>query len=132
MARAHRLSAAVVAALLFSPCAPAQSSPTQAPPQVPQQAAPESMGVSLKNIRNQLKNVPALPPSPGAGMRYDFYVDVFGTRPAVEFFKDFDLSNTGPVRWGGATHQEILNMITPRGFQHFGMGVDVLAQLPRK
>ena len=132
MTNRHRLSAAAVAALLLAPFPLAQASPTQDPPKVQQQATPESMGVSLKNIRNQLKDVPALPPSPGSAMRYDFYVNVFGTRPAVEFFKDFDLSNSGPVKWGGVTHQEILNMITPRGFQHVGMGVDVLAQIPKK
>jgi hypothetical protein len=118
--------------MLAAPCALAQAKPTQPPPQAPQQVTPEAMGVSLKNIRNQLKDVPDLPPSPGAGMRYDFYVSVFGTRPAVEFFKEFDLSTSGPVKWGGVTHQEILDTITPRGFQHFGMGVDVLAQIPRK
>lgn len=130
MVNRHRLSAAVVAAILLAPPVFAQARQTQAPPQ--QQPNPESMGISLKNIRDQLKDVPALPPSPGSGLRYDFYVNVYGSRPAIEFFKDFDLSTSGPVRWGGVTHQEILNAITPFPFQHYGMGVDVLAQIPKK
>ncbi len=130
MARTHRLSAAVVAAILLAPTALAQEGPKQSSPQRLQPTA-DSMGVSLKNIRNQLKDVPPLPPSPGTGMRYDFYVNVYGTRPAIEFFRDFDLSSGGPVKWGGVTHQEILNAVTPLPVRHYGMGVDVLAQIKK-
>lgn len=86
----------------------------------------DALGVSLKSIRQQLKDMPPPQKSSATGMRYDFYVDVFGTRPAIEFFKDFDLSTQSPVRWGGVTHQEILNAITPFPFRNLG-GVDLLS-----
>jgi hypothetical protein len=127
MTYAHGLTAAVLVGLLLAPPALAQQGPTQAA-----QPTPESMGVSLKQIREQLKEGPALPPAPGTGLRYDFYVNVFGTRPPIQFFKDFDLSMYGPVKWGGVTHQEILNAITPFPFQHYGMGVDLLSQFRKQ
>ncbi len=65
----------------------------------------------------------------GTGLRYDFVVDVFGQRPAIDFFKDFDLSKGGPVRYGGVTHQELLNAVTPYGFHNYTGGIDIL---PRK
>jgi hypothetical protein len=85
------------------------------------------MGVSLKSIRKQLKDMPAPKKSSGTGLRYDFYVDVLGKQPAIEFFRDFDLSTKGAVRWGGATHQEILDAVTPFPFHNYGAGVDLLS-----
>ncbi len=127
MTRAHRLAAVVVVAVLLAPSALAQQGSPQAT-----QPTPDSMGVSLKQIRQQLKDVPPLPPAPGTGLRYEFYVNVFGTRPPIQFFKDFDLSTVGPVKWGGVTHQEILNAVTPFPFQHYGSGIDLLAQFRKQ
>jgi hypothetical protein len=133
MTRALRLTAAVAAALAMAPLAWAQTPgapggtpAAQVSPQVKEPSA-ESMGVSLRAIRQQFKEAPLLPLAPGAGLRYDFFVDVLGKRPAIEFFKDFDLSTEGAVKWGGVTHQEILNAVTPFPFQHYGMGLDVLS-----
>jgi hypothetical protein len=127
MTRAHRLAAVVVVAFLLASPALAEQASTQATP-----PSPESLGVSLKQIRQQLNDVPALPPAPRTGLRYDFFVNVFGTRPAINFFKDFDLSMEGPVKWGGVTHQEILNAVTPFPFQHYGSGVDMLSLIRKQ
>jgi hypothetical protein len=127
MTRAHRLAAAVVVAILLAPPALARQGPTQAT-----QSTPDSLGVSLKQIRQQLKNVPEYPPAPGSAVRYDFFVNVYGTRPAIEFFRDFDLSTLGPVKWGGVTHQEILDAVTPFPFRHYGGGIDLLSQFRKK
>jgi hypothetical protein len=135
MTRAQRLAVVVVTAVLLAPPVLArQAQPVlarQAPPPATQ-STPDSLGVSLKQIRQQLKDVPEYPRAPGSGMRYDFFVNVYGTRPAIEFFKDFDLSLDGPVKWGGVTHQEILNAITPYPFQHYGSGIDLMAQFKKK
>jgi hypothetical protein len=87
------------------------------------------MGVSLKSVRRQASVPPATERRSGTGLRYDFVVDVFGQRPAIDFFKDFDLSRGGPVRYGGVTHQELLNAVTPYGFHIYTGGIDIL---PRK
>jgi hypothetical protein len=130
--RMHPLAVALVLGFLLSPSARAQQAPAQPAlqeAQPAQQAAPptaESMGVSLKGVRQQSRDMLPATKSSAAGMRYDFYVDVFGTRPAIEFFKEFDLSTQGGVKWGGVTHQEILDAITPFPFRNLG-GVDLLA-----
>ena len=36
------------------------------------------------------------------------------------------------MKWGGVTHQEILNAVTPFPFQHYGSGIDLLAQFRKK
>lgn len=127
MTRTHRLAAVVVVAALLAPPSLAGQGSKQ-----PAQPTADSLGVSLKQIRQQLKNIPEYPPAPGSGMRYEFFVNVYGTRPAIEFFRDFDLSTVGPVKWGGVTHQEILNAVTPFPFQHYSGGIDLLAQFRKK
>jgi hypothetical protein len=127
MTRTHRLAAVVVVGVLLAPPALAWQGSKQ-----PAQPTPDPPGVSLAQIRQQLKNVPEYPPAPGSAMRYDFFVNVYGTRPAIEFFRDFDLSTLGPVKWGGVTHQEILDAVTPFPFRHYGSGIDLLAQFKKK
>jgi hypothetical protein len=139
MARAHRAAGVVAILVLLAPTVRAQQPPAQAPPKTSQpqpqaqttQPSAESMGVSLKNIRNQVPPSPATERQSGTGLRYDFYVDVFGKRPAIDFFKDFDLSTKGAVRYGGVTHQEILNAVTPYPFHIYG-GISVLPSGKKK
>lgn len=133
MGRDLRLAGTVAAGLLLVAAVaswarqpPARSS---AQPQVQSQAGTEtaeSMGVSLKSIRRQLKDMPAPRQASGTGLRYDFFVDVLGKRPPVDFFKDFDLATKGGVRWGGVTHQEILDAVTPMPFRMHTGGVNLL------
>jgi hypothetical protein len=111
------------------------SSPAGKPAPPPSQPAPtsaEAMGVSLKAIRKQLQQTPEPAPAraSGSGLRYDFFVDVLGKRPPIDFVRDFDLSTKGAVRWGTPTHQEILNAMSPYWVNQgrpAGSGIDVLA-----
>ncbi len=142
MTNAHRMMIALAMVLSAAPLAraqtPAQSVawPPEKPPQgVNQQAPPpsaEALGVSLRAIRQEYKQAPLVPMAEGAELRYDFYVDVVGKRPPIEFFKDFDLSTYSAVKWGGVTHLEILNAVTPFPFRHYGAGVDLLSLLRKK
>jgi hypothetical protein len=133
MVRAHWAAGVVGILLLTVPTVAAQQPPAQTPPKASQpqaQGTPpsaESMGISLKNIRKQVPETSPSQQPAGTGLRYDFFVDVFGKRPAIDFFKDFDLSKGGPVRWGGVTHQEILNAVTPFPFRAYTGGIDLLA-----
>lgn len=75
---------------------------------------PEELGISLARIRKDLREVA---PTKSNLLRYDFRVDVYGSRPKVDFFKDFDLSPNGAVRYGGMTHAEFMNVVTPQAFR---------------
>jgi hypothetical protein len=35
----------------------------------------------------------------------------------MDLFKDFDLSPSGPVRYGGMTHAEFMDQVTPQEFR---------------
>jgi hypothetical protein len=129
LAAAFLLPAPAVKAQQPAPqTAPKPTSQAQSQSQVPPPTA-EAIGVSRKSIRRQVSFAPGTEGQSGTGLRYDFVVDVFGQRPAIDFFKDFDLSRGGPVRYGGVTHQELLNAVTPYGFHIYTGGIDIL---PRK
>jgi hypothetical protein len=119
MMRPHRW-AGPASLLLLLAATPARAQPPAATAQPPaaqpaQGAVPsaEAMGVSLKAIRNQVKNAPEPKQASGTGLRYDFFVDVLGIKPPIDFFRDFDLSTKGGVRWGTPTHQEVLSAMSP-------------------
>ena len=107
MVRLLRLTGPIAALLILAPPAGAQQQPSASPPSA------EAMGVSLKAIRSQVKSAPEPKQASGTGMRYDFFVDVLGIKPPIDFFKDFDLSTKGGVRWGTPTHQEVLSVMSP-------------------
>jgi hypothetical protein len=133
---AHRLAFAAAALLLcggfvgMEQAVGARQGPEPAAAAAAAPPSADSMGVSLKAIRTQLKNAPEEKKPTGGGMRYDFFVDVLGTRPPIDFFRDFDLSTKGSVRWGTPTHQEILSAMSPywvNAMRAAGTGVDLLA-----
>jgi hypothetical protein len=115
---------ALVVVLAAAPCAASAQAPAR-PPQSPSAPAaqappadpappPANLGVSLSRIRRELHEIP---PVKSGLLRYDFHVEVYGQSPKVDFFKDFDLSPNGAVRYGGMTHAEFLNVVTPQAFR---------------
>jgi len=103
--------------------APAAAQPTtQAPAAAPQKPAPpakvntEDLGVSLDRIQKALANTPKL--------RFDdqqkpvFRVQVFGENPSIDEILGPDWAK-GPVAYGAMTHQEFLNMVTPKDVQGY-------------
>ena len=89
------------------------------PPQKPAAAAtvdPKELPVSLDRIQKALVNTPKL--------RFDtegrpvFRVQVFGEQPTIDDILGPDWA-TGPVKFGGMTHQEFLTMVTPKEMQGY-------------
>ena len=146
------VAVALVGVMLASPAAAVAQQGTVRPPQQTQQSdaqpsppppareavsplpSPEALGISLDRVRRELRE---LPPVTTNLLRYDFHVDVYGTTPPVDFFKDFDLSPYGPVRYGGMTHAEFLNVVTPQAYRApsgdlISLAVWAASQLARK
>jgi hypothetical protein len=138
------VAAALVVALVASPAiALAQQEGPDRPPQataVSHQSPPQplpspaDLGISLSRIRKELREAP---PTKSALLRYDFHVDVFGQNPKVDFFKDFDLSPNGAVRYGGMTHAEFLDVTTPQAYKApsadlLGLAMFAVQQLAKK
>jgi hypothetical protein len=115
--------------VLLSSLPGVQSTPPQTPPQ---QTAPKKaqagtpkidpaivLPVDLDRIQRALAKTPML--------RFDeqnrpvFRVQVFGEKPTIDDILGPDWAK-GPVPYGGMTHQEFLNMVTPteaRGYAGF-------------
>ena len=82
--------------------------------------APEStvdvskLPLNLDRIRRGLRQSTVRDESEGLHLRY--VVDVFGQAPRIELFGNRDFSLTGPAPYGGPTHNDILQVITPQEF----------------
>lgn len=93
---------------------PAQAPPPQKPPAATVTA--DELPVSLDRIQQALASTPKL--------RFDdqdrpvFRVEVFGEKPTIEDILGPDFAR-GPVKHGAMTHQEFLNLVTPKDVQGY-------------
>jgi hypothetical protein len=86
--------------------AEAATTPVEPVPQLP---------VSLERIQRALSRPPAIRLR---GDRVVFRVEVLGRKPTIEDILGPDYLK-GPVPYGGMTHQEFLNMVTPKDVQGY-------------
>jgi hypothetical protein len=114
----HPLCLAVVlASAMWQGQPPAGASAQKPAPQAqkPDTAIkPEDLPVSLDRIQQALARTPKL--------RFDqndrplFQVEVFGEKPTLDDILGPNWA-TGPSKYGGMTHQEFLDLVTPRDVQ---------------
>ena len=78
------------------------------------QVRPEDLPVSLERIQEALAETPMLRFDQSA--RPVFRVQVFGQKPTIEDILGPDY-NPGPVPYGSLSHQEFLQMVTPKDVQ---------------
>lgn len=94
------------------------SQPDGSAAQTVQPAAPDDSGdlpVSLDRIRRELSRAPAIRVQ---GDRNVFRVEVIGRKPTIEDILGPDYLK-GPVPAGAPTHQEFLDLVTPKDFQGY-------------
>jgi hypothetical protein len=106
---------------------PQQGEQTPAPPAVSADSAltalqaasavepAPALPVSLDRIQRALSRPPAIRLK---GERVVFRVEIMGRKPTIEDILGPDYLK-GPVPSGGMTHQEFLNMVTPKDFQGY-------------
>jgi len=73
--------------------------------------------VSVSKIQKAISRPPAIKPESN---RPVFRVEVFSRKPTVAEILGADYLK-GPVSYGGMTHQEFLNMVTPAEFRGYSM-----------
>jgi hypothetical protein len=84
----------------------------QAAPQKPQEETPKiDLPVDLDRIQKALANTPKLRFDPETNKPV-FRVQIFGEKPTINDILGPDWA-TGPVPYGGMTHQEFLDFVTP-------------------
>jgi hypothetical protein len=76
---------------------------------------PDDLPVSIEKIQRALSRQPAIRVTE---QRPVFRVEVFGRKPTIEEILGPDF-HRGPVAHGGMTHQEFLNMVTPKDVQGY-------------
>ena len=108
----RRICAAVVtAALALRAGAPLLAQEQQTAPPPPPPATSPNTPENLERIKRSINRPPALKIEEN---RLRFYVEVLAKFPTFEeYVKGQDLTK-GPVRGGSMTHQDFLNLITPR------------------
>jgi hypothetical protein len=114
-----RTLALILVVALLSPPAASAGQPAEKPqakPETPQAAAPAPPGnlpVSIDRIRRKLAQAPSSRPD---GLKLEYYIEVYGKSPRLDFLAEFD-PTSGGVQYGAPTHQEFLNLVTPQEFK---------------
>jgi hypothetical protein len=95
---------------------PAPPTPQEKPQAESVKIDPAALPVSIDRIQEALAKTPKL--------RFDeqekpvFRVQVFGDKPTIEDILGPDFAR-GPVKYGSMTHQEFLDMVTPKDVQGY-------------
>jgi len=97
--------------------AAAQSVVALSTPAAPAPAAAPEIDVSrlpidLRRIEKSFRQTTIREQRDGLNLRY--FVDVYAKAPAIVLFTKEDNLLNGPVPYGGPTHREMLDMITPK------------------
>jgi hypothetical protein len=116
----------VVLALLIGLSGPAWAQEPAAPAVDSETFDATKLGVSLSRIQKGLRMVESKEKTIGDGLRLDISIQVFGTSPKIELFKEVDLFS-GPVPGSAPTHQEYLQFVTPQIYRTPSMPISSLA-----
>jgi len=90
------------------------------------------MGVDLSRIKRELNQAQAEEPADADPLRLRFTVEVVGTAPKIDLLEGFNVR--GPLPYGPPTHQEFLDVVTPREYRtpvvpFFGLAVAAAQKL---
>jgi hypothetical protein len=66
------------------------------------------------------------------GLNLRYFVDVYAKAPPIVLLTPADNLRYGPVPYGGPTHGEMLQMMTPQAFRASGMMLGSGVGVPRK
>lgn len=91
-----------------------------ATPQPPAPAAsstgtPEQFGLNLARIQRGLRKSAERQEYDGLNLRY--YVNVYAPAPSIRLFTREDNLSSGPAPYGGPTHSEMMQLVTPQEFR---------------
>jgi hypothetical protein len=111
------LHALVLAAAAVAGVSPQQGSPAPVPVEAPQAQTDLSLPVDLDKIQEALSRPQAIRTTTD---RPVFRVEIFAPKPTIEAILGPDYLR-GPVPYGGMTHSEFLNMVTPVEYRGYSM-----------
>ena len=103
----------LTALLLAGLAAPASAQNAAAPPQGSIDAS--RLGIDVNRIHRQLQQDAGRDQHDRLNLKY--YIDVYGTTPALRLFENRKEAVEGPVPYGSPTHREMLEMSTPQEYR---------------
>jgi hypothetical protein len=71
--------------------------------------------VDVQRIHRELRQSAAREEREGLNLRY--FIDVYGQAPPIVIFGPEDNLTSGPVPYGGPTHKDMLEQMTPQEFR---------------
>lgn len=86
--------------------------------------------IDLRRIEREFRQTTIREERDGLNLRY--FVDVYATAPPLVLLTPEDNLVFGPVPYGGPTHYEMIQMMTPREFRASGMMLGSGIRVPRK
>ena len=86
--------------------------------------------IDLARIERQFRQTSIREERDGLNLRY--FVDVYAKAPAIVLITPEDNVVYGPAPYGGPTHRDMLQMMTPREFRASGMMLGSGIGVPRK
>lgn len=86
----------------------------------------EKLPISVQRIHRELRQSSVREERHGLSIRY--VVDVYGQAPPLAFFTKEDNLLNGPVPYGGPTHREVIDVITPPEYRAPVMDFSALAR----
>jgi len=86
--------------------------------------------IDLRRIQREFRQTSIREERDGLNLRY--FVDVYATAPPIVLFTPEDNLRYGPAPYGGPTHMEMLQMMTPREFRASGMVLGGGIRVPRE
>ena len=109
-----RASLVVLLIIGVAPAAAAQQDSVEVS-RLPVSVDVSRLPIDLAKITRQLRQTQSTELHNGLHIRYT--IDVYGAAPRIEFFTKEDNLQTGPVPYGGPTHREMINQVTPQEFR---------------
>jgi len=76
----------------------------------------DRLPLDLGRIHRELKRAPE-DSEVREGLRLRYFLQIYGTAPELRIFSETDDLIHGPVPYGGPTHREMLNVMTPQEFR---------------
>lgn len=105
LTRTSQITGAALAAALWATGAGAQTAPVDV----------DKLPIDLDRIHRQLRQDSSREESDGLQLRY--FIDVYGQAPPIVVFGPEANLSSGPVPYGGPTHKEMLEQMTPREYR---------------
>ncbi len=81
--------------------------------------------VSVDRIKNRMASLPEVDEN-HTSLRLSYRINVYGRAPTIEFLQNFIVLDTAPAAYGGPSHDEMIEVMTPKEWRPRAIGISNL------